>query len=202
MPLAHADNGFRRGLASGAERVIMYAGNHSIAHPLDTLVEGIRRTSDCLRLRYVFVGGGLAKTPIDQWIARDQPAAVRSLPYQPRERIREVLSAADVHVIVVGPKTVGVVHPSKTYGALAAGRPVLVIGPKDSPAARIVTEHNVGWWVEHGHVDELQSVLRHIAQMPDGELVGVGQRAHQLAVSAYGRRALVGELCDWLESTP
>jgi glycosyltransferase involved in cell wall biosynthesis len=98
---------------------------------------------------------------------------------------------SDVQVVVVGPKTVGIVHPSKIYGALAAGRPILVIGPKDSPAARIVEENDLGWVVGNDDIRGLERALAEIEDVPDEVLRARGQRAWQLAKSCYSRKNLI-----------
>jgi colanic acid biosynthesis glycosyl transferase WcaI len=192
-------NSFRRMHGLEQARVVMYSGNHSPVHPLDTLFSAIRRFDSRSALRFVFVGSGAAKQPIDDWIAASAPGHVLSLPYQPLEGLDERLSAADVHVTVVGPHTVGIVHPSKLYGALAAGRPVVVIGPKASPAAELVLAEGVGWQVEHGQVDALEELLRQLEAMPAERLAALGAKARCLATGPLSRSILLRRFCDWLE---
>lgn len=181
------------------KRVIMYSGNHSIAHPLDGLLRAAKQRNEGGQLRFVFVGGGVAKRPIDEWIAEATPKHVLSLPYQPLEQLHAYLSMADVQVVVVGPSTVGIVHPSKIYGAMAAGRPVLVIGPADSPAAELVREHEIGWAVEHGDDDRLEQILSEIESVPQQRLEQLGARARELAVTKYSRRHLIASVVDLIE---
>jgi glycosyltransferase involved in cell wall biosynthesis len=69
---------------------------------------------------------------------------VRFLPFQPRERLAESLSAADLHLVTMQEAMEGLVVPSKLYGVLAAGRPALFLGPEGSEAARVVEEHDCG----------------------------------------------------------
>jgi glycosyltransferase involved in cell wall biosynthesis len=177
----------------------MYAGNHSIAHPLGDLLSAAKRRTSAGNLRFVFLGGGLAKVEIDEWIGKEHPKHVLSLPYQPLERVHGHLSMADVHVVVVGESTVGIVHPSKLYGALAAGRPVLVIGPDNSPAARIVREHGVGWAVEHGDTVALERVLTEIENASTDQLKQMGAAARTLAENQYSRQTLIGRVVTMLE---
>lgn len=71
----------------------------------------------------------------------------------------------------------GIVHPSKFYGALAAGRPVLFVGNTESVLAKVVLEHRIGWVVAHGDCDGMRRMLDGIAGMPEAELRGMGERA-------------------------
>ncbi|MGC4065888.1 MAG: glycosyltransferase family 4 protein [Polyangiaceae bacterium] len=175
-------------------RVVMHSGNHSIVHPLETLVDAVKRMPTTTPLRFLFVGGGVAKRPIDTWVRESQPPHVQTLPYQPIERLGDVLGAASVHVVVVGPTTVGIVHPSKLYGALAAGKPILVLGPKDAPAARLVRDHGIGWHVEHGDVTRMQQVLAEVETLSGKDLDDMGTRALALANGEFSRSALLERL--------
>ena len=194
-PLEHQENLFRAKHQLGSERVIMHAGNHSAVHPLDTLVTAIRRHNQ-LSLRYLFVGGGVGKASIERWVLEDRPRNVLLLPYQPRKEVPSMLSAADVHVVSVGNGTVGIVHPSKIYGALAAGRPVLVLGPSNSPAAKLVHDYGVGWHVEHGDVDGACQVLQDIDRITPEALLELKNRAFQLSERSFSRAQGITSFCN------
>jgi colanic acid biosynthesis glycosyl transferase WcaI len=193
-PIAHEDNAFRIKHQLAHKRLIMHSGNHSAVHPLSTLLDAIEGHS-LPNLYYAFVGGGVGKLAIEQWVAAVNPANVLLLPYQPREMVHVLLSAADVHVISVGNDTVGIVHPSKTYGALAAGRPLLVIGPGDSPAARLVREHKIGWHVEHGDVQGARRCLSEINEISEDELTALQSRAFELGRRHFSRRSGIDAVC-------
>ena len=62
------------------------------------------------------------------------------------------------------PETMGAVVPSKTYGIMAAGRPVLFIGPQGATPARVVARHGCGWRVEPGDVAGLVRLLERLEQ--------------------------------------
>ncbi len=194
---ANYENSFRAANLLMGKRVVMHAGNHSAVHPLDTLVEAIRRVPTA-NMRYVFAGGGVGKKSIEQWVEREHPGQVLLLPYQPRERVAAMLSAADVHVVAVGNGTVGIVHPSKIYGALAASRPVIVFGPAESPAARLVLDFGVGWHVEHGDVVGASRVLAEIEALSEDTLLEFKLRAQHVAETKFSRQIGVGAFCDRL----
>jgi hypothetical protein len=193
--IPNQENTFRREHGLHGKRVVMHAGNHSAVHPLDTLVGAIRANPE-LQLEYFFIGGGVGKRPIESWVQRERPARVTLLPYQPRELVGTILSAADVHVVTVGDPTVGIVHPSKLYGALAAARPVIVFGPAESPAARLVVDHDIGWHVEHGDVTRATVVLQEIAGMPESTLNEYQARALELSRAKLSRDVGVKAFCD------
>jgi colanic acid biosynthesis glycosyl transferase WcaI len=75
------------------------------------------------------------------------------VPFAPDERLLERLAAADVHLISLADNWTGLVVPSKFFGAIAAGRPVLFSGSPDSAVALWITEHKLGWVLNSGNID-------------------------------------------------
>ena len=110
--LPHAHNAFRRQHVPEGKFVVMYAGNHTPANPLDTLLAAAVRLQDHPRLLLLSVGGGAAKKDVDGLVATGVRNIV-SLPYQPLQQLHQLLSAANVHVVAMGNNMVGVVHPCK-----------------------------------------------------------------------------------------
>ena len=198
--IEHADNPWRKEHVGEGRRVVMYSGNHTPAHPLDTALQAMLRLRDGEGLEFMFIGGGLEKRRIDTVIARERPRNVRSLPYQPLETLRYSLSAADVHIVSVGEEVVGISHPCKLYGAMAAGRPILLFGPDRSHAADVFGEHEIGWRVSHGDVDGAVEVLRDIARGPRERLEKMGRNAQELVRNHYSRDALRDSFCDEVEA--
>jgi colanic acid biosynthesis glycosyl transferase WcaI len=134
--------------------VVMYSGNHSPCHPLETLLQAAERLADHEDIAFCFIGGGSEFRKVEER-ARDRGMRnVLCLPYQPIEKLSASLSAADLHVVVMGDKYVGIVHPCKIYNVLAANRAFLYTGPTESHVQDIIRQAGTGAYVsEHGDVD-------------------------------------------------
>ena len=65
--------------------------------------------------------------------------------FAPESELEKRLAAADIHLVSLRPEWTGVVVPSKFFGSLAAGRPVVFAGGPDSAIARWIHEFGVGW---------------------------------------------------------
>jgi glycosyltransferase involved in cell wall biosynthesis len=89
--------------------------------------------------------------------------------------------------------TVGAVVPSKVYGLMAAGRPVLYIGPDGGTPARLIRRFGCGWHVEPGDVAGLVAVLRRLSESPE-EVEKAGARAYAAFREFYDRPAGVGRI--------
>jgi hypothetical protein len=142
--------------------VVMYSGNHSPCHPLETLLQAAERLADHEDIAFCFIGGGSEFRKVQER-ARDRGMRnVLCLPYQPIERLSASLSAADLHVVVMGDKYVGIVHPCKIYNVLAANRAFLYIGPAESHVRDIVRQPGLEAYVSaHGDVDGVVTNILH-----------------------------------------
>ncbi len=197
-PVDRATNPFRAKHELGDTFVFMYSGNHSPANPIDTIVYAAERLSHRDDIKFLFVGGGLAKKSVEAAIERGAKNII-SLPYQPFSELRFSLSAADVHLVTLGNEVVGVVHPCKVYGAMAVSRPVLFVGPKPSHVADILENNSIGWHLNHGDVDGAVQLINQIVETSRDEQSAMGSRAKDLIEGRLGKQSLCGRFCDVIE---
>ncbi len=189
---------FRRHHGLDDKFVVMYAGNHSPCHPLNTLVEAAHGLSDRKDIVFCFVGGGSEQKKVRDFATRHQLNNVLCLPYQPFEGLAGSLSAADLHAVVMGNEFVGIVHPCKLYNVLTVGSPFLYIGPKESHISEIAAQVNGhrAYTATHGDVDKVvQSVLAE-AQLKLNE---TERRVPEIA-GLFSKDALMPQLIKLLES--
>ena len=98
--------------------------------------------------------------------ARRGLANVQFRPYQPRERLAQSLGACDAHLVTLRPELEGLVLPSKFYGIIAAGRPVLFVGAADGEIAGLVEEGQCGQAFQVGDGKALAGCIRSLADEP------------------------------------
>jgi glycosyltransferase involved in cell wall biosynthesis len=109
------------------------------------------------------------------------------------------LSAADVHLVTLGTNAVGIVHPSKVYGALAVGKPILLLGPLESHVGDLLREADIGWQVDHGDVEGATELLRRLLHAPAEQLAERGVRGRDLVRTKFSKKRLCGDFCDVVE---
>jgi colanic acid biosynthesis glycosyl transferase WcaI len=137
-PLAPQDNPLRAAWGLGERFVIGYSGNLGCAHAVDPVLELMTLLEDEPGLVFLFIGAGAGHRNLRAAIAGRRLENVVFRPYQDRAQLPQSLTAPDVHLVTLRPGWEGLVMPSKLYGALAAGRPVVFIGDPTGDAARIV----------------------------------------------------------------
>jgi glycosyltransferase involved in cell wall biosynthesis len=200
--IPHEKNWFREKNNLNGRFVFMYSGNHGYSTPVTTILQaGLKmdaegRDKESL---FMFIGGGVGKKEVDTTIAEKKPSNIRSMPYQPFKDLAFSLSAADVHLVTVGNDVVGVVHPCKIYGAMAVGRPILLVAPNPCHASDIIKDHGVGWHISHGDIDGAVKTIREIAAMPKSELQEMGRKAKNYIDQQMSKSALCGKFCSIVE---
>ncbi len=179
-PLPAEGNPFRRALDLDGAFVIGYSGNFGRAHEFETIARATRLLEPAdspvaPRIRFLFIGDGAKLDSVKRAAGRN----VVFLPYQPREVLSQSLSAADVHLVTLQPSLEGLVVPSKFYGALAVGRPVIFIGSRDGELANLVREGECGRVIDAGDSEGLVAAIREMSVDPAGT-AAMGRRALEL----------------------
>jgi len=148
--------------------VVMYSGNHSPCHPLETLLQAAEKLAENEGVAFCFVGGGSEFIKVKERARSRGLRNVVCIPYQPIERLSASLSAADVHVIVMGEPYVGIIHPCKIYNVLAVKKPFLYIGPKESHVTDIIGQSDA-YVSSHGDVE---GVVANILRAMGNSVIG------------------------------
>ncbi|QOV91087.1 glycosyltransferase family 4 protein [Humisphaera borealis] len=200
-PARRDENPFRQQHGLIGRFVIMYSGNHSPSNPLETLLQAMLATRDDPTVCFAFIGGGVAKKQVEAHVRQHGLTNVLLLPYQPIETLRYSLAAADVHVASLGGEMVGIIHPCKVYGAMAAGRPILYLGPSPSHIDDLIHRHHIGWQISHGDVAGAVRTIEQIRQTPMEQLGEMGERAASIVDGHLSQRRLCGAMCDRLEQS-
>jgi colanic acid biosynthesis glycosyl transferase WcaI len=181
--------------------VVMHSGNVGHAQDLDSLVRAATFLRDLGDLRTVIAGFGARHAEMVALAERlEVEETVRFLPYQKRERLPYSLSSADLHVVGLAKGLAGYVVPSRLYGVLSAGRPVIAAADDESETARLVREVGCGIVIPPGRPELLARTIR-AAVEGEYDLAEMGRRGRAYVEEEADRvvamkryRALVREL--------
>lgn len=182
-PQEPGDNPLRRELRLGTEVAVGYAGNLGRGHDFRSVAAALR----VMRhdpLSWLFVGDGPQRARLMEG-ARGLPR-VHFRPPQARERLRDVLTAGDLGLVTMDEQLGGLLVPSKVYGLLAAGRPVVYVGPPDGRVAELVGREELGLSVRNHDVSGLVLGLRRLLQDP-ALRARMGARAREVFEERYTR---------------
>lgn len=162
--------------------VLLHAGNLGFYGAWDTLIAAAR---ELMRenIGLVFVGEGAQRASMEA--AADGSPNVRFLPFFAASKIPSVLAAGDMHIVTVKRGLEGVVVPSKMYGILAAGKPILAVAPRETDAAALGAQQGFALSADPAKPAELVAIIRALAANP-GRVKEMGVAA-LAAAPAYDR---------------
>jgi glycosyltransferase involved in cell wall biosynthesis len=137
--------------------VLLHAGNLGFYGAWETLITAVRELgADGVGL--VFVGEGAQRAHIEALAG--EAKNVRFLSFFPANKIPSVLAAADAHVVTVKRGLEGVVVPSKLYGILAAGKPILAVAPEETDAASLGAKFGFAVSADPDRPEEVVAAIR------------------------------------------
>ena len=165
--------------------VVMYSGNHSPCHPLDTLLDAARALTTRTEIVFCFVGGGSEQAKVRESGLRN----VKCLPYQLLNELSASLSAADLHVVVMGDAFVGIVHPCKVYNILSVGAPVLYIGPEPSHVTDVASQQGKFFLTRHGDTSGVVTAILEATQVRERQ-----------PVTPFAKQNLLPQLIEVIEA--
>jgi colanic acid biosynthesis glycosyl transferase WcaI len=169
--------------------VLLHAGNLGFYGAWETLLAGANQLAD-EGISLVFVGDGAQRERL-QAAAAGIPN-VRFLPFFPGNRIPSVLAAADAHIITVKRGLEGVVVPSKLYGIMAAGKPIVAVAPRECDCVSLGEKGGFAISADPDNAAEFAAAVREISR-DAANLRAMGEAA-LAAAPAYERGGELGKL--------
>lgn len=180
------ENSYRAKHGLSGKTVVMYSGNVGLSQSFDLIREAAIEFQGRKDLVFVINGEGAARSEVDSW-AKDL-ANVRVYDFGPREEISEILSAADLHLILLKKGLAKSSTPSKLYGILGVGRPILASVDVGSEVAQTVNKAEAGISVPPENSEEFIKALNELLESPD-KLASMGDNARSFALNWLNPKA-------------
>ena len=166
--------------------VIMYSGNIGLYYDLENLIKVIAKFKNEKEVVFAFVGDGTVLNGLKKYKEQNILENVIFIPYQEKADLIYSLNAGDVHWVVNAKGIKGISVPSKLYGVMAAGKPVLGVLDKGSEARLIIEESNCGYVTEPGNYEEVENIIT--------RFIDERETNKQVEASNNGRKYLVNHL--------
>ena len=168
---------------------LLYCGNFGRMHEVDTVAQ-VLRSGLPTGVKLDFRGNGAGFQELARATAGCANASAVSFGGSLTEpEWLETMAAADVALVTMKPGAEGIVMPSKTYSAMAAGQAILAVCPRESDLADTVTKHDCGWVIEPGDAAGLRTLLEALPSRGE-EVLRKRRNAWQAAQECYDQRVL------------
>jgi glycosyltransferase involved in cell wall biosynthesis len=156
MPKSDSPNARKDGLLETF--VVQYSGNLGLSQPFDTIL-GAARELKGRDINFTFVGDGVLAEEVKARAVALGLDNVRFFPRVHGDDLGSSLAASDVAIVPLLPGVEGLSVPSKYYGILASGRPVIALMNPDAEVAQSVIENRCGVVVPPRDIQRLASAV-------------------------------------------
>lgn len=185
-PLPEGDAGvqkFRKRYGLDNRFVMMYSGNIGLYYDLPNLLKLIAQFQQEKEVVFAFIGEGSVLEELKEYQQKHQLENVVFIPYQEKKDLIYSLNAGDVHFVMNAKGIKGVSVPSKLYGVMAAGKPVLGILEEGAEARLIVEEAQCGRVVSPEDYEAIRNLIREFIQKRNSEeLACMGEKGRNYLV--------------------
>lgn len=185
-PMPREKNDFLIKYGLTTKFIVQYSGNIGMVHDIETILDTAERMKRVSLVHFVFIGDGVQAKKIRECVDKNKLENLSIFPYQKRETLNVSLNAADLSLVSLKRGFEGKVVPSKVYGIMAVGKPIIAICGRGSEVANIIEENNCGYVVAPGDAAGVEKAIL--------ELMGnrarmkiMGENARRVFIKKYDR---------------
>ncbi|MBW4610322.1 MAG: glycosyltransferase family 4 protein [Hassallia sp. WJT32-NPBG1] len=183
-PLPKENNAFRKAHNLDGKFVVLYSGNIALTQGLETVVKAAAALRDVPDIAFVIVGEAKGLQRLQQECQDIGADNVLLLPFQPREKLPEMLAAADVGLVVQKKNVISFNMPSKIQVLLASGRALVASVPDNGTAARAIRQSGGGVVVTPEDSQALATAVLDLYEHPE-KVKTLGYNSRQFAIEQY-----------------
>jgi glycosyltransferase involved in cell wall biosynthesis len=157
------DSDIRFDLFRNAKLGVLYSGTIGKAHQFEEFIILARMLRERnSSVSFCFAGRGNCYTDLQNMVS-EQDRNISFAGFIEEAKLPLRLAAADMHMISLRQGWEGIVVPSKFFGSLASGRPLLYCGTPDSCIAELIQEQELGFIVEMDTVKDVADILEELS---------------------------------------
>lgn len=165
-PVDQSFNPFINKMGLKRKFLVQYSGNMGIIHDMEIIIEAAQVLRDNEDIHFILIGGGGKFSKIKKMVENYDLSNVSFLPYQPRKTLKYSLCSSHVSIISLERGAEGLSVPSKLYGIMASGRPIIAIMSENTEVALTLKEFKCGIVIPP---KDVLSLVKSITWLKDNE---------------------------------
>jgi len=169
----------------------MYSGTLGMKHRPELLLALAKYLATTQKAMLIVNAAGVGAEWLREHTRDMDPAIFRLQPFQPYERLSEVIGAADVLITLLDSDAGKFAVPSKTLTYLCAARPILMAAPAMNQAAKIIQSADAGFVVSPDSPEDFVAAAQELMDLPEARAI------HAQHARAYAERHFdIGSIAD------
>jgi glycosyltransferase involved in cell wall biosynthesis len=174
--------------------IFQYAGNIGRLQGLEKLIEVVAKSKN-ENLHFLFLGEGALKSQLTKYVESNNVENVSFGASFSRDLQNTILNSCHIGIVSLYDSMEGLGVPSKTYNLLAAGKPILYLGSKNSEIGQMVNENEIGWQFE---LSDVEGLLKFFNEFTDISLENKGINARYIAENKYSKDIILQKFVEIL----
>jgi glycosyltransferase involved in cell wall biosynthesis len=179
----------------GKKIIVQFAGNMGRVQGLKKILEIIAGTKN-ENLEFIFRGNGAVKSELKKIALKKKLKNVVFMNSYGRDEENKILNECDIALVSLDDSMYGLGVPSKTYNNMAAGKPVLFVGPKESEIFNEVKENEIGFAFSFEQKNDLKIFLESLSVFDRQNLVKIGMKARKRCEEIYSREKILNQYME------
>ena len=158
------DNAWSRENGVAGKFCFMYSGTLGMKHRPELLLALARSLETVYGVQLVVIAGGAGAEWLRENAHKVRKGVLTLLPFQPYERLSEVLGASDVLIALLDSDAGGFAVPSKILSYLCAGRAIMLAAPRENQAAVVVERADAGVVISPDSASDIVNTARSLME--------------------------------------
>jgi len=183
-PLPKTNNPFRIKYQLQDKFVVLYSGNIALTQGLETVIKAATLLEHIPKIYFVIAGEQEALQELEKLRQDYQAQNILLIPLEPREKLPEMLSAANVGLVIQKRQVTAFNLPSKIPVLLASGCAIIASVPDMGTAKEVVLKSGGGIVVPPENADSLAQAIINLYKNPD-QLEALGKQGRKYAEDYY-----------------
>jgi colanic acid biosynthesis glycosyl transferase WcaI len=183
-PLPENNNYFRQEYGLENKFIVLYAGNIALTQGLETAINAAKILENIPDIVIVIVGEQKALLRLEKYCQERQVNNVKLIPFQPREKLPQMLATADVGLVIQKSNVISFNMPSKIQLLLASGKPIIASVPANGTAASAIINSESGFIVKPENPLSLAQAIQDLYNNRD-KIIDFGRNGRNYAEKNY-----------------
>ena len=184
-PLPKTNNSFRIKYQLEDKFIVLYSGNIALTQGLETVIKAAKLLGSIPEISFVIAGEQEALQQLEKVCQEYQTENVLLIPLEPREKLPDMLAAADVGLVVQKRRVTVFNLPSKIPVLLASGCAIIGSVPDTGTAKEVILKSGGGIVVPPEDAESLAQAITDLHKNP-AQLEALGKSGRKYAEEYYG----------------